>query len=116
MTKSYSLRYPFYIIRGNTFEFDINVSDIGESVVSNIYFSCKVKWTDDEYVFQKKIDDGIEDCGNGLYHVKLAPADTEDLEPGTYSYDIEIVINDEDVFTILYGSIHLKEDITREKL
>ena len=107
-------QYNFDMIRGDTFEFDVIVSDIGTASVTSIYMSCKQKKTDEDYAFQKSLEDGISDEGDGRFHVRIAPADTADLKPGMYFYDIQIGIDDVDIYTVLTGTLGMSMDVTEE--
>ena len=103
-------------IRGDTIEFIAELyDDEGAALTDDLddaYFSCKENPSDSDYVFQKSLSAGITKSTTGVYLVRVAPADTADLEAGTYYYDFEITIGD-DVYTPLKGKLILEEDITR---
>ena len=107
-------QYKLDMIRGDTFEMDIIVSDIGNAPVTSVYMSCKQKKIDDRYTFQKSLANGIEDEGEGRFHVRIAPEDTAELKAGIYYYDIQVGINHRDVFTVLTGVINISMDVTEE--
>ena len=44
---------------------------------------------------------------------RKAPEDTYNVDLGTYYYDLEIWKNN-DIYTILRGSLRIEKDITRE--
>lgn len=100
------------MIRGDTLAFGFEVKGVNE--LDTIYFSIKKTKTDNDYVTQKTLNNGIEALGDGKYSVRVAPEDTYDLEAGIYYYDLQIGVND-DVFTILYGDLEIDFDITREE-
>jgi hypothetical protein len=46
--------------------------------------------------------------------VRVAPEDTEDIDPGTYAIDLQIGVNG-DVATPILGTLKVLEDVTREE-
>lgn len=77
------------------------------------FLSCRVNQDDESYVFQKSLGNGITKIGTGKYSVKIAPADTNNLELGTYYYDLEIGMGG-DIHTIAKGKLEITYDVTRE--
>lgn len=106
-----SRNYNLNMVRGDTLAFGFEVEGVDQ--IDTAFFSCKINADDDEYVFQKSFHDGITDAGDGQYRVRVAPSDTEDVEVGSYYYDLEIGVN-EDIYTILKGRLKIEQDITRE--
>lgn len=98
--------------KGDTFSFGVEFEDLGQEI-EEAYFTVKNNY-DDLSLFQKSLDNGIEldhiDGNNYYYKVRIAPEDTENLEPKKYYYDFEIRING-DVFTILKGILDLEFDV-----
>lgn len=82
------------------------------SVTDNIYFTMKNP--NKVAVVKKSINDGITLGEDEYYHITLEAEDTEDLAIGTYTYDIEMVLNLEKQFvsTLIEGEITLNQDIT----
>lgn len=99
------------MVRGDTLAFGFEVD--GVKGVDGVYFSVKKTKYDDEYILQKTLSDGVEVVESGKYSVRVAPSDTYNLEVGTYYYDLQIEANG-DVFTVLYGTLEIEADITRE--
>lgn len=103
--------YNITMTRGDTFAFDCGMpSDIAEAIDS-IILSVKRRPTDGIYMFQKRIDNGIEKKDANTFRVRIAPEDTERIPPGKYVYDLQLTIG-EDVYTPLSGTIKLVQDIT----
>lgn len=104
-------------VRGDTIALGVELYDEdGELITDDLdaaYFSCKKNQTDNNYEFQKTLGSGITKVETGKYRVRVAPEDTDNLDVGTYYYDLEIHIND-DVYTPLKGKLKLEQDITRE--
>lgn len=98
--------------KGDTFSFGVEIVDLGQEI-EEAYFTVKNNY-DDLSLFQKSLDNGISldhiDGNNYYYTVRIAPEDTENLEPKKYYYDFEIRLND-DVFTILKGILDLEFDV-----
>lgn len=101
--------------RGDSFGFNFKVENAGgEAVVLDAcYFSVKENPDDENYIFQKSIDQGITQLSDGEYYVKIEPEDTADLEQFGYYYDLQCEIGN-DVFTFLKGKLDIKWDVTKE--
>lgn len=102
------------MFRGDTLSFGVGIDGVAVQDLSGAYFTCRKTPTSD-IIFQKSIGDGITKVDPGehvlSYKVRVAPEDTEDVNVGTYVYDLEIEIGD-DVFTILCGPLEILHDIT----
>lgn len=99
--------------RGDTKAFAIDISGLSDQDLDTAYLSCRASADDDNYVFQKSLNDGITKIEAGKYRARIAPADTKNLDTGTYYYDLEIGVND-DIFTVLKGKLQITYDVTRE--
>ena len=95
------------MVRGDTLAFGMQFVDLDQDL-DTAYFTVRDNGT---IVVQKSLGNGISKVETGIYRVRIAPDDTEDLNPGYYSYDLEIGVND-DVFTILRGMLNIESDIT----
>lgn len=106
----------FEMIRGDTLSFAFEVEyDEALQKLDSAYFTCKENFDDDEPIFKKSLGHGItlakQEDGKLYYVVRVAPEDTESVEPGHYYYDLQIGING-DVFSILIGSLKIHNDVT----
>lgn len=101
--------YNMDMVRGDTLSFGFEVDGIDN--LDTAFFSCKRNPDDSEYLFQKRLGDGIYEAEEGKYGVRLAPEDTRNIDSGLYYYDVEIGVNG-DIFTILEGRLKLIQDIT----
>ena len=109
------------IVRGDTLAFGIDlkqaldddptITEPFDQDLDACFFSVRKDYNNTENVFQKSIGNGIEKVEAGKYRVRIAPYDTESLEPGIYYYDCEIGLNG-DYFTLLKGSFNIEPDIT----
>lgn len=105
-------RKNIIMVRGDTMAFDLTLYDV-DATVESIYFSCKKSATDDDYIFQKSIGNGVTQINGSVYRVRVAPADTADLPAGDYVYDLQLGLG-ADIYTLLYGKLTLKQDVTEE--
>lgn len=97
-------------VRGDTMAFAIEIEDLDQDLDS-AYFSCKRNYTDEDYVFQKSIGDGIEKVETGKYRIRVAPEDTATVDPRSYYFDLEIGVNG-DIYTLMRGILELLPDVT----
>lgn len=105
-----SINRNLSMVRGDTFSFVFEAGGVDH--LDTAFFSCKINADDEQYLFQKSLNDGITDRGNGQYSVRVAPNVTKDLEVGSYYYDLEIGKNG-DIYTIMKGRLKIEQDITR---
>ena len=100
-------------VRGDTFAFDFKFFDCGNLnlTINSVYFSCRRCDSDDDYIFQKKLGDGITELSELNYRVRVAPEDTENVEPGKYRYDLQLGIG-ADIYTPILGDLILVRDVT----
>lgn len=98
------------MIRGDTMQ--INVELEGEEVnLDSAFFSCKTTATENTYVFQKSLGNGIVKVDQNQYQVTIDPADTSTLSPGMYVYDLQVGMESE-VLTVLIGKLQIIQDVT----
>ena len=82
--------------RGDIRNIKFSISSPSVSVIAEpfdeVYFTCKRGFTQQNYIFQKKLSDGsiIQDT-SGYYHLVIESEDTSALTYGEYVFDIEIV-------------------------
>ena len=99
--------------KGDTFSFGVEIDDLGQEIES-AYFTVKNNYDDEDFVFQRTLGNGILldkiEGDNYTYSVRIAPENTENLEPKKYYYDFVIRLND-DVFTILKGILDIEFDV-----
>lgn len=101
------------MIRGDTFSFDLQLSDYNNEIVTSVKFTAKREATDDEFIFQESLENGgvtrLEE--EGSFRVRVAPADTDGVEGGLYVYDLEIGLGN-DIYTVLMGPLKIIQDVT----
>ena len=98
------------MVRGDTLAFGIEITDLTDDLDS-VYFTCKRNATDEEYIFQKSLDDGVTKIDDGKYKVRVAPEDTENVEARDYYYDLQIGITNE-IYTVIKGKLKIEQDVT----
>lgn len=97
------------MVKGDTESFGFELE--GVENLDAAYFSCKRNSQDENYLFQKSLNNGITKRAENQYVVRITPDNTALLEPGQYWYDLEISKND-DIFTIFRGVLDLLPEIT----
>ena len=109
------------IVRGDTLAFGFELKQTDEAnpdimlpftqELATAYFTVTKDYENTQPVIQKLFGNGISIVEDGKYRVRIAPEDTEELDPGVYYYDCEIGING-DYFTILRGAFVIESDST----
>ena len=102
------------LTRGDTAGYNFQRKDAEGNVITTtpdaLYFTVKAKWTDENALIQKTINDMTKD-EDGTWHFVIQAGETDGLPYGNYVYDIE-VIDDDAVQTISKGIITLTEEAT----
>ena len=101
--------YNIKMVKGDTESFGFELE--GVENLDAAYFSCKRNSQDENYLFQKSLNNGITKRAENQYVVRITPDNTALLEPGQYWYDLEIIKNG-DIFTIFRGVLELLPEIT----
>ena len=105
-------------VKGDTYSSALTIENLGQAL-DNAYFTCRDSLNDNsQALFVKSLSSGItqveydEENDIRKYAIRIAPADTEDLQSGTYYYDLEIGVNS-DIFTIMKGKFIIEQDSSR---
>lgn len=101
--------YNIKMVKGDTESFGFELE--GVENLDAAYFSCKRNSQDENYLFQRSLNNGITKRAENQYVVRITPDNTALLEPGQYWYDLEISKNG-DIFTIFRGILELLPEIT----
>ena len=101
--------YNIKMVKGDTESFGFELE--GVENLDAAYFSCKRNSQDENYLFQRSLNNGITKRAENQYVVRITPDNTALLEPGQYWYDLEISKNG-DIFTIFRGVLELLPEIT----
>ena len=101
--------------RGDTFsgfEFGIEDDNGATLTLDAVSYTCRTDPEATDTVFQKTLNNGITRGQDGMYRLKVEPADTADKPTGRYYYDLEITLQG-DVFTPMKGRLNITWDATR---
>ena len=101
--------YNIKMVKGDTESFGFELE--GVENLDAAFFSCKRNSQDENYLFQRSLNNGITKRAENQYVVRITPDNTALLEPGQYWYDLEIIKNG-DIFTIFRGVLDLLPEIT----
>lgn len=98
--------------RGDTMAFGLHIKGLGHPADS-VRFSCS-KSNGGNIVFSKDLTDSLVETEDTdpIYRIRIAPEDTNSIDPGDYLYDFEVRMNN-DVFTVMKGTLTIEPDITR---
>lgn len=102
--------------RGDTTIFKFKRIDANDQVITEeanqIYFTMKKEKKSEEILIKKKLGAGITyDTSDNYYRITINPEDTNELEYGSYFYDIEVITEDY-TKTIKKGFISITEEST----
>lgn len=100
------------MVQGDTKQFTVEIGGLTTPLTS-CYFSVKKQYYDDNYIFQKSLENGITEVETGKVRVRIAPADTRNVDLGVYLYDLQIGIGD-DIYTVMRGELKIVYEITEE--
>lgn len=100
------------MVKGDTKQFTVEIGGLTDSL-NSCYFSVKKQYYDEDYVFQKSLQNGITEIEPGKIRVRIAPEDTKTEELGVYLYDLQIGIGD-DIYTVMRGELKIVYEITEE--
>lgn len=118
MVKTIDYEFP----RGDSFLLKkFRVTDKNKNVIKlteaeQLYFTVKTDSNSNKVLIQKRKNEGIELGEDGYYHTTIEPRDTNNLEYGTYVYDIQLKSTNEKTFvkTLFNGTITLTDEVTWE--
>ena len=97
--------------RGDTYVIGFTITGLNEEL-DTAYFTCrKDKLRETPIVFQLSLNDGINYLGDNHYQVEIASELTQNLDTGSYYYDLELSKNGS-VLTPLKGKLKLTWDVT----
>lgn len=82
--------------RGDIRNIKFSILDSSKTIITapfdEVYFTCKRGFTQQDYIFQKKLSDGtITQDSEGYYHLVIESEDTTGLTYNEYVFDIQIV-------------------------
>lgn len=118
MIKTIDYEFP----RGDSFlldkfrPVDKNKKPIELEETDMLYFTVKRDGYSNNFLFQKRLNEGIEFQDDGYYHITIEPSNTNGLDYGSYVYDIQLKRTQpkDYVKTLINGTITLTEEVTWE--
>ena len=112
MRTNFQMEYQnILMVRGDTLTFNAEIlNEDGQVVlVDSAEMVCKKKPSDDDAIFRKTLNSGIQQS-DGLLTVRVAPSDTREVDAGRYFYDFRVTI-DHDVYTLMIGILTIVQDV-----
>jgi hypothetical protein len=116
MINSWCVLNPIY--RGDSREYTLNFTNSDGDKIDitgwKVFFTMKQYYSDndDKAVIKKDIETHY-DPTNGQTKIILLPSDTENLIRGTYYYDVQVKRAEQNIITVLSGTIEVRPDVTR---
>lgn len=118
MPKTIDYEFP----RGDTYRLrKFRITDKNKNLISltdaeQLYFTVKTDTNSNKVLFQKRKNEGIELGEDGYYHITIESEDTNNLDYGTYVYDIQLKSTNPKtlVKTLFDGTITLTDEVTWE--
>ena len=104
-------RIVLNMVKGDTFEFTVKFEDLSADL-SAAAFTIKSNPTGAAVVQKTIANSGITKVSDGLYDVKVDPADTSTVAAGRYMYDLQVTESNGDVHTIMLGVMNIVQDVT----
>lgn len=106
-------KITFY--RGDTAVINLTISDT-DLTGGAVFFTAKSEIdndaTDSTAVITKKVTSHSNPTA-GVTAITLSSSDTNTVAPGTYQYDIQVVLASGVVTTVQVGKLEVKGDVTR---
>ena len=111
-TNQDTLIQNFLLVRGISFTLDLIIPESQNDInLINLYFTVKNKnQSDDKYVFQKNLLNGITLIEKSQYRITIDAEDTINLLFDKYNYDLKIEF-DNNIFTVIKGNLIIKDSI-----
>lgn len=98
----------FDVKRGDQFSFTVTFTNLQEDLTT---FVMGVKRDyPKEMLLEKSLGNGITKLQTGKYRVDFTPAETSNLKPDFYVFDLRMTLGST-VFTPLYGYINIQETV-----
>jgi len=111
-----AIKRDISMVKGDSMCFGFQIQGLGDNRPDAIYFACKAELSDETYIFNKELEDGIELVSYEptsdvlTYAVRVAPEDTESVDVGRYFYDLSVHIDD-DVLTLMKGRLSIEWEV-----
>ena len=108
------------IRRGNYKLFKFQRKNENREVITDLpdkmWFTVKDNANKKEFIFQKKLNDGITYTQeDNYYHIEIKQDDTEKLAYGNYEYDIKIKYGEDKPKTLIVGNFEITKVVTHKE-
>lgn len=98
----------FNVKQGDQFSFTVTFTNLQEDLTT---FTMGVKLDYNRpMLITKGLGTGITKIDTGKYRIDFTPAETKDLTPNYYLYDLRMTLGST-VFTPLYGYLNIQETV-----
>ena len=109
------------LVRGDSANYGVTFKRADGSLYNiknwTVFFTLKEDYTlSDDLAALQVIVTAFDDTTSGTSgsaNIPIAPADTTDLNPGQYDFDISVCTADDENYTVLKGKYDLEYDVTR---
>lgn len=108
------------LIRGDSHPLTLNFSSSGNPVcIKNwtVFFTLKTHWAlpDSQASLQKIVTSFADSTSgtSGVAVVNILPADTANLDPGKYDFDVAVCTETSKNYTVLRGQAEIEYDVTQ---
>lgn len=100
----------FNVKRGDQFSFTVTFTNLQEDLTTFV-LGIKEDYDDTQMIITKSLaNGGITKIQTGKYRVDFTPAETGQLEPDQYVYDLRFTLGNT-VYTPLSGYINIEETV-----
>ena len=99
----------FNVKRGDKFSFTVTFTNLQEDLTTFV-LGIKEDYDDTEMLLTKRLGNGITKIDTGKYRVDFTPAETGQLEPNQYVFDLRFTIGNT-VYTPLSGYLNIEETV-----
>lgn len=111
------IRCDLMMVQGDTMSFGFELQGLKGERPQAVYFSCKEKIEDEDYLFQVTLSDNIDlrsyDEARDIltYGVRIPPYLTQYIPLGRYYYDLQVRVNF-DTITLMIGRLDIQYQVT----
>jgi hypothetical protein len=112
-----AIKRDISMVKGDTMSFGFQIQGLGDQRPDEIHFTCKQDLEDENYVFERTLDNGVsfrdydQETDTLTYGVRVPPDATADIQEGLYYYDLQLDING-DILTLMKGRLTIEWEST----
>lgn len=112
-----AIKRDISMVKGDTMSFGFQIQGLGDQRPDEIHFTCKQDLEDENYIFERTLDNGVsfrgydQETDTLTYGVRVPPEATENLQDGIYYYDLQLDING-DILTLMKGRLSIEWQTT----